>query len=287
MKPGRIEKGREGRRIDRRSPSAGTLVLTVLLGFSLTGFGGPLVEKTLEGNRLYEEGEYGEALVRYTDAQLEDPERLELHYNIGNVLYRQKKFAEAQGEFEEALSAESMEVVAHAHFNNGNALFRQAVEAGDLELAASAIEEYKKVLEIDSADRDAKYNIEFIRKHIEQKKEEQEQQKNCSGEQGEEGEKKEGGEHSEGEEGQKEGAQEEKQAGGEKEQESKPQSAEQEREPPQPGESAEQQAGKDLEEIGREEASRILDALEAEEVENQRERQKKRRAESGQVDKDW
>ncbi|MFC1890454.1 hypothetical protein ACFL4G_11930, partial [Thermodesulfobacteriota bacterium] len=48
-----------------------------------------------------------------------------------------------------------------------------------------------------------------------------------------------------------------------------------------------QQAAKDSEEIGREEAARILDALEAEERSNQQERLRRRKATSGQVDKDW
>ncbi|MCH8157233.1 MAG: tetratricopeptide repeat protein, partial [Nitrospinae bacterium] len=54
--------------------------------------------------------------------------------------------------------------------NMGNAFYR----TGKLEESAAA---YKKALELDPSDMDAKFNLEFVREQIEKKKQEQQKQK--------------------------------------------------------------------------------------------------------------
>ena len=51
--------------------------------------GGTAHRKNEEGNKRYEEKAYDDALRAYTEAQVGAPEAPELHYDIGNVLYRQ------------------------------------------------------------------------------------------------------------------------------------------------------------------------------------------------------
>ena len=273
-----------------------TLLVSVVF---LLGFGGPLVEKTREGNELYREAKelekqgqlgaatasYDEALAKYTDAQLEDPVSPILHFNIGDILYKQKKYDEAQVEFEKAFDVEDPLIQAKAHYNIGDCLFRQALQESSIDMAAAAIDSFQKALEIDPSDVDAKFNIEFIRKHIEQQEQEQEQQQGgqC---QKDKGEQQKSDEESEGE--QQEQESEERQEG---EGEEQPQPEQGEGSQDETEVEQEQAAGEmeelSQEEITQEEAERILNALLAEEEEQQKELMKKRRVKGGGVAKDW
>lgn len=68
------------------------LIFIPLLCFSVTGWiwGDSFTSKTREGNKLYKEGKFDEALSKWRDAQVENPDKEELHYNIGNGLHEQK-----------------------------------------------------------------------------------------------------------------------------------------------------------------------------------------------------
>jgi len=120
---------------------------------------GSLWGKTRKGNKLYEKGQYDEALKVYKDAQLESPESPQLHYNIGNALYQKRKFKEAAEEYEKALRSDQPLLQEGAYYNLGNSAYRQ----GKL---TDAIQYYEKVLELKPDDMDAKYNLEFVRKKL-------------------------------------------------------------------------------------------------------------------------
>jgi tetratricopeptide (TPR) repeat protein len=135
------------------------LPLLILLALSLTGafLGDPLHEATERGNERYAAGELDEALKCYTDAQLEAPECPELHYNIGVILYRREEYEKAKEEFEQSLRSDRPEVQARAYYNLGNI----SVQTGD---PLTAIDYYKRALQLDPDDEDAKYNLELVRR---------------------------------------------------------------------------------------------------------------------------
>jgi len=253
---------------------AGALI-AVLLSLALLGFGGPLVEKTADGNLLYGEENYDDALKMYTDAQLEDPESPELQYNIGNVFYRQGKYDQAMEQYQKSLHSERPEVQEQSWYNMGNAL----TQTGKLPEAVLA---YKKALEIDPSDRDAKYNLEYVRKKLkemaEKQKQQQEQSPQCD---------KDKQEQQQQEQQQQEAQQQEK---GEQE---KPEQDQQQQAEQEPDQAEEEQAQSQVQpqtvegELSEEEAERILQALESSEKEAQKE-QLSGRGSSGQgTGKDW
>lgn len=164
------------------------LVLIVLFYISTLGWawGDSLAAKNKEGNRLYREGKVDEALSKWRDAQIENPDNDKLHYNIGNGLHEQKKYEDAFNEYEKSLNpdvggglkpatTEDSELQKNAYYNMGNTHYRM----GKLQ---EAIEDYKKCLDIDPNDEDAKYNIEFVRKKIKEEKEGQAQKEKEAGE---------------------------------------------------------------------------------------------------------
>lgn len=153
----------------RRAGSANlsTALLPLLALFLLSGFidtPHSLVEK---GNRLAKDKKYQSAVENYRKAQVAQPNEPIIRYNLGTSLHQLYEYAEAEKELEQALSqAKDAGTKAKILYNYGNTQYR----LGNFE---KAIESYKKVLELNPKDEDAKYNLEFL-----QKKKSQFEQKN-------------------------------------------------------------------------------------------------------------
>lgn len=133
--------------------------IVIFLAIFNLAFGPPLVGKIREGNKLFDEEKYDEALTKYTDAQLEEPESSELYFNIANILYRQRKYNEAEQLLAKAMPQAETDLEAKIYYNIGNCKYRQ----GQLR---ESIDYYKKALELNPDDEDAKYNIEFVERKI-------------------------------------------------------------------------------------------------------------------------
>ena len=127
--------------------------------------------KVFRGNKEYEKQDYTAAEVEYRRGIEANKESFEAHYNLGNALFRQEKYPEAQAEFEKAASLLPKEDKANraATFHNiGNAFFAQ-------EQYEKAIEAYKEALRNNPKDDDTRYNLV---KAMEMLKKQQEQQQN-------------------------------------------------------------------------------------------------------------
>lgn len=125
--------------------------------------------KNNEGNRLYEERQYDEALRKYMDAQASRPEAAELHYNIGNALYRKAEHDKAIEEYRRAESTTDPDLAQAATFNRGNALMMQ-------ERVEDAINAYIQALRAKPTDQDAKRNLELAMRLLEEKQKQQQSQ---------------------------------------------------------------------------------------------------------------
>jgi len=191
---------------DRKRVAVGKIALMLLLplifGFTLTD---SLSRLTRQGNNAFEEGKLDKALESYKNAQVESPESPELHFNIGNVLLKNKKYDEAIKEFEQASALfKEPSRMADAQYNIGVAQYRMAeqlVAAQNLPEAAKKLEDCmasnQQAMKHNAGDTDPKFNYEqakrlwkeILDKMKEQQKnqeqKQQEQQKN-------KGEKKEG-----------------------------------------------------------------------------------------------
>ena len=111
-----------------------------------------------KGNRLAEEKKYQSAVESYRKAEIARPKEPVVRYNLGTTLYQLDQYRDAEKELEEALNqAKDPQIKAQALYNYGNTKYR----LGDFE---KAIEAYKKVLDLNPKDQDAKYNLEFLQK---------------------------------------------------------------------------------------------------------------------------
>jgi len=138
----------------------GTCIIILLLSnFVLAENTKVLAEKVKKANELFAEGQLDAAEQQYADAQVDVPENHELHFNLGDVLYKKGQFDKAIAEFENALSTPYPELEAKSHYNIGNCLVQQ----GKLK---EALDAYKRALNLDRDDEDTKYNIEYVQRKM-------------------------------------------------------------------------------------------------------------------------
>ena len=164
-----MSRGAAARRGNQILKTAGGLLLLALMG-SPPAAADQAASKNNEGNRLYQQKKYDEALKMYVDAQASRPGAPQLHYNIGNVLFRKKEFDKAVEEYLRAQASPDPVLSQAATFNRGNALLMQG-------RPEEAIKAYVQALRAKPDDTDAKRNLELALRLLDQKKQQQQQQK--------------------------------------------------------------------------------------------------------------
>ncbi len=224
------------------------------------------------GNRLYEEGRFEEAHEQYLEALRAAPDSPVVPFNNGNALYRTDEFQRAMEAYQEAAESGDPAVEAQAWYNLGNALYRQ-------QQLQPALEAYKQALRRNPADVDAKHNLELT---LEQMQEQQQQQQQSSDQQDENDDENQEDQENQPQqpppdEQQDEQEQQSQQEQDEQEQEENQQQDQRQQQdqqeqgqedPPQSGEEPQPQPG----ELSREDAERLLEAIDEDPDQIQRRR---------------
>ena len=147
------------------------------------------------GENDYQNKKYNKALKSFLEAQVKEPKDLELKYNTGNSYYKMKEYDKAFKLFESTAKKGDKALSAKSYYNLGNTAYKM----GRLK---DSVKYYKKTLEINPNDKDAKHNLDFVRKEIKRRIEEerkrqasnknqkgQKGQKNQKGQKGQKGQK--------------------------------------------------------------------------------------------------
>ena len=123
-----------------------------------------------EGNDLFEDENYSEAEIEYRKSLTEKPGYYKGTFNLGDAMYKQENFEESGKLFNEVAEiSNDKNIKASAYYNLGNTFL------SDNKLKES-IEAYKKSLRLNPNDVDAKYNLEYAHKMLnEQQQQEQNQ----------------------------------------------------------------------------------------------------------------
>jgi len=223
-----------------------------------------VASKNKTGNRLFEQGKYQDAEKAYLDARGDAPEKPELVYNLGNALLKQKKYDQALQSLAQASAKADRGLQAKAWFNSGDALF----EMGRYQDAAQA---FIQSLRINPGDRDAKNNLELALRKLQ----EQQKQQKSQGKDSQEKNQKQQDSSSQPNDKQSANQQEQKQTSGEdQKKQTKPDRADQ------------AQVNRRENNMNKEKAMQILDAMRDQELQEQRklvEHSARRKA----VGKDW
>jgi len=114
-----------------------------------------------KGNDLYLQQKYTEAEASYRKSVAKKNQNVAGNFNLGDALYKQKKFAEAGAQFDKigASATQNKAVVAQAYHNLGNSL----VENKKLEEGISA---YKKALINNPKDDETRYNLAYAQEML-------------------------------------------------------------------------------------------------------------------------
>ena len=251
--------------VSRRSPVGISLlaVFAILLGSSESR-AESLASKVREGNRLFAKGKYAEAETAYMDAQVKNPGKPEVLYNLGNSLIKQKKYGQGVQSLRQSANKGDKVIRKNSWYNTGNAWF----EAGRFKDSAEA---FVQSLKLDPSDKDAKHNLELALLKLKEQQQSAAKQKPNNSDSSKQ-------DHSSSGKNGKQQRQQSKEEGRKKPGDSKDQndSARQSESP------KAQRAGS----ISKEQAAQILDAVRAQELEDQR-KLLEMRARQSSHGKDW
>ena len=124
-----------------------------------------------EGNELFEKQDFEKAEVEYRKAADKKANSFEAAFNMADALYKQKKYDEALEQFSALAKQETdKERLGEIYHNIGNTLL--AMEKTD-----ESIEAYKNSLRNRPASEQTKYNLEFARHKQQQDQQNQDQNK--------------------------------------------------------------------------------------------------------------
>ncbi len=229
-----------------------------------------------EGNKLFKEEKFNESEIKYRKAQ-EIEYGYKSTFNLGDALYKQGNFEEAALKFKE-LSGQNLDkkTLASANHNLGNSLLK----SGKYEESINA---YKNALKLNPTDDDTRYNLEMAKRMLKmQEQNKQNQDKNQDNQDKQEGDKQQNDQQKD--KGQDKDKNQNEQQEKDKQQDDKGQGGEGQEKPT---DKNSQQSNKPRpQEISKEDASRILNALQNEEKDLQK-KLRKQKGERTKIERNW
>ncbi len=128
-----------------------------------------------QGNREYEKSKYPESEISYRKALDKNKQSADAVFNAGDALYKQKKYEDAGKQFMENINMnEDRKKKSAGLYNLGNSFLK----ANKLK---ESIDAYKNSLKLDPQNLEAKYNLAYaqdlLKQQQQQQKQDQQQQK--------------------------------------------------------------------------------------------------------------
>jgi len=245
----------------------------ISLGSYLFSFADDSAGLVNKANSLYRQKKYDEAIKLYNQAQIKAPDSTGISYNIGIAQYKKGAYNAAISSLEKATVSKDKVLESKANYNIGNAKYKlgKLKENTDLKETVSLLRQcldyYKRAIELNVKDEDAKINHELVEKELktllDKLKQEQDKKK----------------EHSE----QQQAAQAQEDKTEEQQRQEAKQSEEQKEKQ---GQESSPQAAEEAREMSEKEASMLLEGYRQEESSSGKLDDKKR-GYSGDVLKDW
>jgi len=250
--------------------SLGMTMVIALIGLS-SAFAQEANEFIENGNKLYDEGKFGEAEVTYREAQETGADPFISGFNLGDALFKQQRYEEAATAFQSLPNlTDDKEQKASAYHNLGNSFLKA-------EKFQESVDAYKQSLRNNPRDLETKYNYSYAKRMLQQ---EQEQQQDQYKDQDKKDEEKKDDQ-------QKQDQQDQKQD--EKKDEEQKQDQEQQKQDREQQEEEQKEQQPKEGEISKEDAERMLDALNQDEkkIRDRLEEQKVKKGVKGNIEKDW
>jgi len=129
--------------------------------------------------REYKAGEYDQALKEYERLLQKKTDDPRLHFNAGAAAYRNRQFDEAAKQFNATMASPDLKLQGLAYYNEGNSLYHLGERNPDpkqrTEAWEKAVQDYQSTMKLNPQDADAKFNYEFVKKKLEELKQQQQQ----------------------------------------------------------------------------------------------------------------
>ncbi|MBI3875544.1 MAG: VWA domain-containing protein, partial [Verrucomicrobia bacterium] len=129
--------------------------------------------------RAYEAGKYEEALKEYQRLREKRPEDARLHFNTGASAYQAKRYEDAARAFFGAIASPDKSLQQSGFYNLGNTFFRAGAPLDTdrkMEAWETAVKLFDQAIKLNTQDKDAEFNRNFVKKKIEELKQEQQKQ---------------------------------------------------------------------------------------------------------------
>lgn len=224
------------------------------------------------GDKLYEEGKYDEALVKYLEALSQKGDSTYAKFGLGNVFQNQEKFEEAAKSFQTILTSSDSLTRGEGFYNLGNAL----VGARQYD---KAIQAYKQALRLNPGQMDYLHNLELAMHLMENPPPQQQQSSGGQNDQQKQDQKQD-------QQQSQEQKQQEQEADQEQQQQEQSEQEQEQAQHEQQKQQEEQMQAAQADSMSRQDAERLLNALQIDEKQVQENLHRKRAAEAG-VGKDW
>ena len=123
-----------------------------------------------KGKKAYEEGHYDEARVYYEHVLKNRKKDDGAQFGLGVTAYQQKDMETAARALNNAMNSDDKSLASKAMYNLGN-MFR------DQQKMEESLALYRKAIELDPTDEDAKVNYELLKQVLQQQEQQQQQDK--------------------------------------------------------------------------------------------------------------
>ena len=123
-----------------------------------------------KGKKSYEEGHYDEARVYYEHVLKNRKKDNGAQYGLGVTAYQQKDMETAARALNNAMNSDDKSLASKAMYNLGN-MFR------DQQKMEESLALYRKAIELNPTDEDAKVNYELLKQVLQQQEQQQQQDK--------------------------------------------------------------------------------------------------------------
>jgi Ca-activated chloride channel family protein len=158
--------------VARITKPAALLLLLALPSLALASAGRAL--------REYEQGKYDLARGEYERALKRKPDDPRLHFNAGGAAFQNQDYGQALEHWNSALVTQDQTLQQRAYYNIGNAQFRLGEGDSETEkqmkLWEQAVKSYESALKLNAQDKDAEFNLDFVKRKLEELKQQQSQQ---------------------------------------------------------------------------------------------------------------
>ena len=124
-----------------------------------------------KGKKAYEEGQYDEARVYYEHVLKNRKKDNGAQFGLGVTAYQQKDMETAARALNNAMNSDDKSLASKAMYNLGN-MFR------DQQKMEESLALYRKAIELDPTDEDAKVNYELLKQVLQQQEQQQQDKQN-------------------------------------------------------------------------------------------------------------